>query len=866
MGARNSSKTSFTVLALVAFPCASLASSGDSSWSVPSSDPDGRVTRVDAHGRRAVVMGPRVVERDPSFEAVGPAMWTGLGPFGGDIDDVASSPTNANVVLAGLAPTSGGGGLFRSTDAGATWSEVAQLSGTLVHDIEFDSAGTAYIGTLNSVWRSTDDGASWTQSSLGIGLNDEVLEVTVDPGDDTRIWIGVADALGSQPVNVLQSIDSGLSWTDRTPPLGAALGCTGIALDPANSNEVYACFGGGFGGGAVWVSIDGGATWTDRSAGLPGNPMTDVVHDGARVLLGGGQLFGSQLVGLYSTSNLGVTWTPLHDGTWPLLIVTDVEVDPANVNTIYVGSDGQGVYRSTDGGASWSFGIGGTGSLAVREVHVDAASSSVVYTGSGSNAVWKSADGGTSFGPSSVGIGALNVVAIAADPNDSDNLAVAFEGLNDGGVMLSGDGGVNWTLQNVPATRWSDVSFAPDGTPYAISDGPTTIAPEGLYRLVGGSWTGIGPDQGTAFESRLGTMRFSENDPLRILAGGSDFGVAGFEPTVWRSIDGGSIWTKTYEGAFANESVTDIEIREDGTDLVLVASYTDLGTTQDGGALRSIDGGASWGDSSTGLAVGAQGAALCPSPIDPDTFYLADDDFGAGGLFVTNDGGQTWSGTGYAVRTLRVDCDPQASVLYAAQRSAPWVLVSDDFGATFAPFDTGLASIGTVRDMAFADDALNSLLLATTTGAYSTVRCGDVETYCTGKTNSLGCVPFLTTSGLPSASDTNPFSIIANDLVPNELGLLVYSFKKSNLNFHGGKLCVKAPTVRWFPNKSAKVLGAPPCTGRITRNFNNRIQSGADPALTPGARVHVQFRQREPNDPAGFGDGLTNAVRFVICP
>jgi hypothetical protein len=834
--------------------------------------PDGAsATRSDEHGRRARAyadLGPHRDGGTGTIEVVGPAMWSGLGPFGGDVEDVASSPVDPNLVLAGLAPSSGGGGaLFRSTNAGATWTEVGSLSGVSIYDIEFDPAGVAYIGTIDSVRRSIDGGLTWTQSNLGIGLNDQVFEVTVDPNDPTRIWIGVADALGNQPVNVMLSTNSGTTWTDMTPPLGSPMTCAGIALNPGNSSEVYACFLGGFGGGAVWVSTNGGTTWTDRSAGLPGNPMNDIVHDGTRALLGGGQLFGSQFVGLYSTTNLGVTWNALHDGTWPLLVITDVEVDPSNANNVFAASDGQGVYRSTDGGTSWTFGAGGTGSLAVREVHVDPSNPSVVYTGSASNAVWKSADGGTSFGPSSVGIGALNVVSVAADPNDADRLMVAFEGLNNGGVLLSTDAGVNWTLQAVPATRWSHVRFAPDGTPYAISSGPTTIAPEGLYRRVGGVWSSIGPNQGPVFESELYTIRFSVNDPLLILSSGNDFGVAGFEPTIWRSTNGGSMWTKVFEGVNADEEVRDLEIVEDGTDTTMVACYSDFGGPQTGGALRSTNGGATWVDSSTGLAAGAQGSSLCPSPADPMTFYFADDDFGAGGLWVTTNAGQTWANTGYTTRALRVERDPaRANVLYVAQFNSPWVLVSEDSGATFSPFSSGLSAIGFARDLFYAPGSVDHLLLATTTGAYSTPRCADVASYCTGKTNSLGCVPFMTYSGVASETSTGPFRIEANDVLPTQVGLLLYSAQKTSLNFHGGTLCVKAPFKRLLPPKTPSTTGPPPCTGVLIRNFNNTIQSGNDPILTAGQTIFAQWRQRDPSDPAGFGDGLSNGLRFTICP
>ncbi len=144
--------------------------------------------------------------------------------------------------------------------------------------------------------------------------------------------------------------------------------------------------------------------------------------------------------------------------------------------------------------------------------------------------------------------------------------------------------------------------------------------------------------------------------------------------------------------------------------------------------------------------------------------------------------------------------------------------------------------------------------------------CGDPFTYCDGKTNSLGCVPFLTTNGFPSATSTEPFEIIANDVLPGEAGFLIYGFNKNMLGYHGGTLCVKAPLARLLPPKFAKSPGTPPCTGRLVIGFNKRIQSGQDVLLFPGQTIYAQIRQRDPQDPAGFGDGLTDAVQFTICP
>ncbi len=138
--------------------------------------------------------------------------------------------------------------------------------------------------------------------------------------------------------------------------------------------------------------------------------------------------------------------------------------------------------------------------------------------------------------------------------------------------------------------------------------------------------------------------------------------------------------------------------------------------------------------------------------------------------------------------------------------------------------------------------------------------------YCTGKTNSLGCVPFQAWAGLASASAAQPFAVSARDLLPSEAGFLLYSFKAGNLNFHGGKLCVKTPLTRLLPAKFAKATGTPPCSGVLTRNFNAHIQSGTDPLLTVGQSVFTQWRQRDPADPTGFGDSLTNGLSFLVAP
>ncbi len=257
-----------------------------------------------------------------------------------------------------------------------------------------------------------------------------------------------------------------------------------------------------------------------------------------------------------------------------------------------------------------------------------------------------------------------------------------------------------------------------------------------------------------------------------------------------------------------------------------------------------------WGEGTSNAFVPGGGGA--PSTANDatwiHTFYSSSTWTAAGGDYVASPSASTGiTGTGsYMWSSAQLTADVQAWADDPAA-SFGWVVVGDE------------SANGTGRGFSSREGSFAPSLMIDFTPP------PPVTSYCTGKTNSLACVPFMTATGVASASSTAAFTLSMNDSIPNESGFLIYSFKKANLNFHGAKLCVKAP----FKRTGAKAPKNPGggCTGWVLRrNFNGTIQSGIDPQLTAGQVVRSQWFNRDPADPAGFGDGLSDALEFTIAP
>jgi photosystem II stability/assembly factor-like uncharacterized protein len=242
------------------------------------------------HLRRLVVLCSLTFPLVIPGSAVAASPWTALGPFGGSAS-VAVDPDDARVVYANTEWE----GVFRSADAGANWTRVIR----------------------GSVMRMS--------------------QLAVAPGGIVYVFV--------EPGKVAKSTDHGLHWTVTNVNLPDPVGA--LAVDPAQPSRVYAASL----QGGIWRSVDGGASWQPANVGF-GLPLPQVrATQIAVVSKPAGTVYLATVFGLYKSLNGGSSWRALRGGL-PRDLVQSLAVSPTDPRTVYA-SDGV-VYRSTDGGATWT--------------------------------------------------------------------------------------------------------------------------------------------------------------------------------------------------------------------------------------------------------------------------------------------------------------------------------------------------------------------------------------------------------------------------------------------------------------------------------------------------------------------------------
>jgi len=612
--------------------------------------------------------------------------WTSLGPAGGDVVDIAVDLLNSSRIFAAA------GIPYVSEDGGSNWLIMENLSSIASGQITCIEANTNDVilagGWYNygKVYRSADGGINW--SSVNLPINTYILDACFDPSDPDIAYLALPTN-GSSSRVLLKSINAGSNWTalDLISALPNGFDLINIIVDPDNGQNLYGIGTSGFSDALVVASSDGGTSWTNISGNLPqGKPYNRLAMANGKLYMAGGQLFGGQSVGVYVTEDNGGSWQNISS-SFPVKVSNFILIDPDNHDKLYVGSEGDGIYYSNDGGTNWNFdGTGAGENGSARVLAFEPGNSQVIYAGFLSLAVCKSTDAALNWEYANTGIATLLLNDIEVNPADPNKMFVSFEGENSGGCYMSNDGGQIWELvTDLPATRYSQVTYGADGSMYAWSNGPTTVAAEGLYKSTDGGliWENTGPNIGSVFETQIFALCASETDPDYLLIGGNNFGANGWESMIYRTIDGGENWVNTYMGP-TNDSFKYLSIDPNSEDEITYAAYK---SESQGGFLKSIDGGVNWVPAMIGVPVGTKWCSVIT--VDPDNSDILYGGIGGygfmpGSIFRSEHGGDLWEyanlelGTNNYAKITDIVLSPDNSgVIYAATSSNGVYLTSD---------------------------------------------------------------------------------------------------------------------------------------------------------------------------------------------
>ena len=366
---------------------------------------------------------------------------------------IVVSPSSANTVIAG--------GVFYviTTDGGTTWTAPA-FTGTSVHvdahELRYDSAGTLWIGNDGGIWTSTDNASSATDRNTGL-VTRQFYAMAQDPSHPNRI-IG-----GQQDNGTITLPDGGgTAWSFFSG--GDGIGC---AIDPNNPAIAYS---------TVQFGVVLRSKATNVASPLVSNctpvfGITDNAPFLSRVLLD-----PTSPARVYTASHrlwrsdTGCdAWTPLPTTTtdasvWNGSIIRAMAVARSNPLILMVAKGGA-VFRSTNGGTTWTAASAGLPGRNVNHLEIDptdAARAYAAFAGASGTSVYFTLNGGTTWTPRGTGLPSFSALVVRVDPTDASTLYCG----TDVGVYRSTDGGANWSdfSTAMPAVSVYDIQAAPDGS------------------------------------------------------------------------------------------------------------------------------------------------------------------------------------------------------------------------------------------------------------------------------------------------------------------------------------------------------------------------------------------------------------------
>ncbi len=456
------------------------------------------------------------------FKSVnGGASWSAVNrglPAGADVVALAASQHDGTVYAATLQ------GVFQSLDAGSHWAAAnGDLPGGLVIEalaVDPGSPATVFAGTNGGVFRSDNRGTSWSPASSGLTSRD-VLTLAVSQTGTLYAGTASISAFQVSPGGVFQSADGGHTWQRRSQGI-STLFVTAFATEPTTPATLWVITTAG-----LFRSGNGGGSWSPIDPGIPGNPVSLAVDQNlpgnAYVVLSSSSSGNPALV---FTASSGKTWRRLPTPAFSNFFA--ISLDPRTHGLFLSGS---GVYRSVDGGQTWTAAAGRNanddiGGDFIFQVVPDLSTPGVLYAAGEKPPgpalrpppqarAFKSTDGGVTWSRSDTGLegaGSLNRILV------SPNAPATLYGLSDGPIFRSLNAGATWEVA-APAlpARPLDLVAAADGTLFVATQGAGV-----LTSVDGQTWT---PVEGLPAQLSATTLRFDPNNPRLLYVGTGGIGV-----------------------------------------------------------------------------------------------------------------------------------------------------------------------------------------------------------------------------------------------------------------------------------------------------------------------------------------------------
>lgn len=525
-------------------------------------------------------------------------------------------------------------GVYRSTDSGSTWTQILTTSASCRAIRQHPSNRNVLfaVDLVDGLLVSADGGNSWTSQNTGLGTA-VPTSIAVD-GD--KIYIGTQGC--GVYVGDLNLDDGTIVWqADRSNKPVPAVYSLQIQIDPTNSDRIFvASYPGG-----LYRSDDGGATFRDSNGITPSVVVDDPVRQGYYTYAmnpndTNEMWLGTWGKGIFKSYNAMSLDIPANGADRKMYgkHIFQIVVDPDAPDTVYVATE-QGVFKTSDGGATWSDFNTGLDTTQIRTLAIGA--DGRLYAGSLGyemyaydqvEATWEQLSVFTNFGQEwPIWDRAMyQLTTVAFHPTDPN---VVYVGTFPAGMFKTTDGGQTARLSSPKPWREINVGWGNDGVFSLV------FHPENPDIIYAGTYNGINRstdagarwekwDQGWPNEQWVFSLDFDPRDPNVMYAcskNGEDKGNGreGFHGTVMKSTDGGNSWFPVTTGLNLNQEFYKILVDPHQPDTLYLA-------TQFEGVFISRDGGAFWQPWNEGLTHVGIGGALIANPMtlsaDGDYLYL----------------------------------------------------------------------------------------------------------------------------------------------------------------------------------------------------------------------------------------------------